>query len=297
MLGDDEHEVGEAEGQGHFHQRHVAQAAEHGARGHRGEIADHDAAQEDRHEQSDPRHEADLGATDQQPRQDREQNDGGGVVEEAFPLDQHGQALRRAQVLEQGDHRHRVGGRDDRGQQETGDQGEAGDDLQGVGDDQGRDQHPDHREHENRYEVAEQAAYVDAQRRFEDQGGQEEKQDRISRDLETAERGKEVRDDAQSAGLADGDDDGAQHDAHRRHQHRVGQAELVRRGLQQADDGQQHGDAQNRDQDVAHPQPSICDPAVNRRLHRRTRARQRPLPANDDTEIQMPPGSRSALKP
>ena len=182
MFAEDEDEVRERERQRDLDQGKVAHTADDPAE----RVADHqpndDPAEKDDHEVACAAEEIGVLAADDHRRKDGEQDDRGGVVEQAFALDQDRQPFRRPEVAEQGYHGDRIGRRNDRAQEQAADEIDIGDAVEHGADDDQRNHQPDHRQHQDWRDIVQQTADVDLQRRAKDQCRQEDEQDDVRGD-------------------------------------------------------------------------------------------------------------------
>ena len=111
-----------------------------------------------------------------------EQRDGGGVVEQAFALDQTGQALWGRDIAKDRDHGRRIGGGHDRAQQKAGDQRQFGERQECQADGKGRHHHRHHCHDKDRHPVIRHAPQVQPQGDLKQQGGQQHIQKYIGAD-------------------------------------------------------------------------------------------------------------------
>ena len=118
--------------------------------------------------------------------EDEEERDGGGVVEEAFALDEPGQALGRPDLAEDGDDGDRIGGRDQRAEEKAGQKRHPRQGPESETDAEGRDDDRDQRHDEDRQKILPHPVHIDAESALEDQGWQEdiEEQARAHRQAE-----------------------------------------------------------------------------------------------------------------
>ncbi len=124
--------------------------------------------------------------------QDREDRDRRRVVQQAFALDQSRQTRRRAEITKDRDHGGGIGGRDDRGQQQAGDQRHLNQRPKHQANSRGGRQDRDHREDEDRRGVLRQTPDVDRQSRLEQQDRQEDVQEPARRDREVQDQRRDV---------------------------------------------------------------------------------------------------------
>ena len=122
-----------------------------------------------------------------------EEGDGRGVVAQALAFDEPGQPLGGPDAAEDRDHRHRVGGRDDRGEQQAGDERQPGDGPQRHPDAEDRHHHRDDGQEKDRHRVLAQAIGVDAERALE----QQDREQRMEEDLRSD---RQRRDDPRPVG-------------------------------------------------------------------------------------------------
>jgi hypothetical protein len=160
-----------------------------------------------------------------------------------------GQALRRAEVAEDGDHRARIGGRDDGADEQAGEQRAARDKREHPADEEGRNEHGHHRHHEDRDGILQHVARIDLERSLEKQRRQEYEEEDLGADGKVPDRqGRRfhrarcsLRNDR--GGGSDGEADHRENDAGRHAQPR-------RKRLRQAHHGKQRGDQENDRGDV-----------------------------------------------
>ena len=264
------HEVGQCQREGclgepgiaqPWHQRHERAPADQ---------ADQAAAEEGFEEHQARLAERRLLAGHQEIEQHREDRDRGRIVEQALALDQAGQARGRAEVAEDRDHRGRIGGRDDRREQQAGDQRHARERPEREPDRSRGREHGDHREHEDRRRVLHQAPDVDRERGLEQKDRQEDEQEPARGDREVEDQGRDVIERRGQRAVQKGA--GADADDHAEHgeQHGVRQVEPGGERLQQPDQDQETGD---REQDVRQAdQTSFIPSSVARRKASRGRA-------------------------
>jgi hypothetical protein len=111
-----------------------------------------------------------------------EKRDGGGIVQEAFALDDPGEPARRRDRPEDAHHRRGVGGRDDRADEEADGERQGAGPGQRIADRQRRHEDRHDREHEDRHPVVDHPAQVHPQRRLEQQGRQEDVEEDVGPD-------------------------------------------------------------------------------------------------------------------
>ena len=87
----------------------------------------------------------------------------------------------KAECLEEGEHRDRVGGRDHGAEQQRRAPRESQAVVQDHADNAGREHHPGHRQHENGEQVPAQLVQLEVPGRFKQQRGQEDQQDQVWR--------------------------------------------------------------------------------------------------------------------
>ena len=182
-----------------------------------------------------------------------EGGDGDRVVEQRFALGQDRQALGRADVAEDADHRRRIGGRHDGAQQQADHDVDAGRQMHDAGHEGDADQHRDDRQQQHGEDLVEQAAHVDGQAGGEQQGRQEQRQEDIGADLELVEADEDVAERAEAwrCGSIQVPRKPSAH-AGDRQQHGVRQAQALGQRHQQAGDRQHHRDREQGVDRVAH---------------------------------------------
>ena len=133
-----------------------------------------------------------IGLADQEVDAETEGGDRDRVVEQRFALGQDRQALGRADVAEDADHRRRVGGRHDGAQQQADHDVDAGRQMHRARDARDADQHGDDRHQQDGEDLVEQAAHVDGQAGGEQQRRQEQRQEDVGAELELVEADEDV---------------------------------------------------------------------------------------------------------
>ena len=190
---------------------------------------------------------------DQEPHEEAERGDGDGVVEQRFALGEDRQPLGRADVAEDADHRRRIGGRHDGPQQQADREVDAGRKMHGTRDARDADQHRHDRHQQHGEDLVEQAAHVDGEAGGEEQRRQEERQEHVGAELEPVEAGEDVAHrPIDVAAARDPGAEEAQRQAGHGQKNGVRQAQPLGERHQQADEGQHHGDGQQRVDDVGH---------------------------------------------
>ena len=194
-----------------------------------------------------------LAPGDDHAEQHREHDDRRRVVEEGLALDEAGQARRGADIAEHRDDRRRVGGRDDRAEQQADHQRQAGDRPERDADHGGADDRRDDRQHQNRGGVLKHPPHVGGDRALEDQQRQKDVNKGLGADREVGEQRGDVVEAVGDRRVKQDDrhradrhpDDGEEH--HRRelqaHRHRLGDGDDHEQGREY---GQKQDDIEHR---------------------------------------------------
>ena len=252
-------------GEAHRHRRHgrigIAEARQD-QHGHTSrDETERDAAQEFAHE--DERRALELGRhlarchrielADQQAHEEAEGGDGDRVVEQRFALGEDRQALGRADVAEDADHRRRIGGRHDRAEQQADDDVDAGRHMDRARDADDANHHRHDRHQQHGEDLVEQAAHVDGEAGGEEQRRQEERQEDVGAQLQALQAGEDVSHQALDMLAARHPDaEEAQRQAGDGEQLGMRQAQPFGERNQHADDGQHQGNRQQRVQYFSH---------------------------------------------
>ncbi len=194
-----------------------------------------------------------LAPGDDHAEQHREHDDRRCVIQESFALDESGEPRRRAHIAEHRDDGRRVGGRDDRAQQQAHHERQAGDRPEGETDHCGADDGRDNRQHQNRGGVLKHPPHIGGDRALEHQERQKDVNEGLGADREVGEQRGDVveavgdRRVKQDAGHRPDrhPDDGEEH--HRRelqaHRHRLGDGDDHEQGREY---GQKQDDIDHR---------------------------------------------------
>ncbi len=248
MLGNEEGQIGQRQRQRDFGGGKAAQPREQEAGQPPHRIAGQTAAQEVHDEVIENAARGQFAVAAQHCQQHRVQGDGGRVVEQAFALDQRGQALGRAHFTENAHHRHRVGRGHDGAQQQADHQAIGRHGVQRHPDGHGAHHHGHDGHHQDGADVVHQAPHVHRQRGLEQQHRQEHHQEGFRRDLEAFQRIQEIADPARRPAVQVHDD--AQQTADDGQQHRVRQLEAAGQRRHEADQREQTGQAEYEKTDI-----------------------------------------------
>ena len=195
MITNDEDHISKGDGQRRLGQPARAQGREEQGDSPTGDIADRKTTAELAGKGDEPVHRVRGAISGQHRDSQRVDRDCRGVVEQALALHQGRQATRRTDVVEDPHHRNRIGGRDDRAQNDAGQDPDRGNGPQGKPDDKGADDHPDDGEKENRPDLVAELAHVDIERRLEQQRRQKNIEERLGAEPEIVEPAYDIADD------------------------------------------------------------------------------------------------------
>ena len=252
MVANDEDEIGKADRQGRLGE--PARPQDRHAQGDEpaGQIADREAAPELAQERQDAVERARRAVAGQHRDGERIDRDRRSVVEQAFALHQGRQPPRRADVAENRDDSDRIGRRDDRAQNDAGDDADRRDRPQRKADDKGADDDADHREQQNRRQLVAELADIDIEGRLEQQRRQEDVEQRFGAEAKVAQRAQDVADDA--AGVVGRRDvgNGADRDPHQGQQYGIGNGEPLGERQQQADEPEECRDGKDGQNGFVH---------------------------------------------
>ena len=143
--------------------------------------------------------------------------------------------------MEDPDHRNRVGGRDDRAQNDACQDPDRGNGPQREPDDKGADDHADDGEKENRPDLVAQLAHVDIERRLEQQRRQKNIEERLGAEPEIVKPTYDIADNIPRMGREGEVGDTADRNSDQGKQDRVRYRQPLGQREQQADQPQQGG--------------------------------------------------------
>ena len=229
MIADDKNHIGEGDRQRRLGQAARAQYRDEQRDGPAGDIAGGETAAELAHKGDEPVQRAGRPVAGQHRNGERVDRDRRGVVEQALALHQGRQAARRPDVVEDRDHRDRIGGRDDRAEDHAGQDPDRRDRPQGEPDDKGADDDADDGEQQNRADLVAELAHIDIERRLEQQRRQKDIKQRFGAEPEIVQPAHDIADDAARVGGEGEIGDAADRDADHGEQDGVGDREAARR--------------------------------------------------------------------
>ena len=187
VLADDVDDVGQRQRQRHLGGARTAEPGQRGAEQPSRDRAEHEAADKCRHEFEHGIRDARLHAARQHRDENAEQDDRGGVVEQAFAFEKTVQARRRAKLAKDRDDRRRIGRRDNRPEQQADGQRNAGK-GQTEPDRRGRREDGEDRQRQDRSDIPGNLPQIDRQRRVEQQQRQKDGQKYRCADRKIGER-------------------------------------------------------------------------------------------------------------
>ncbi len=207
---------------------------------------------------------------------ERVDRDRRGIVEQALALHQGRQPAGRADVVENPDDCNRVGGRDDRAENDAGEKPDRRNRPQGEPDDKGAHDHADHGEQQHRADFVAELAHIDIERRLEQERREEDVKQRFRAEAEIVQPSDNIADDApgpvaggQVGDAADCDPDERQHDGVRDRQP-LGERQ------QQAHQPEQSGDGKDGLNGIGHDGRPGRAYRARRLVTRRTASRSYP---------------------
>ena len=195
MITNDEDHISKGDGQRRLGQPARAQGREEQGDGPTGNITYGETTAELTHKGDEPVQRVRGPISGQHCDSQRVDGDGRGVVEQALSLHQGRQTTRRPYVVEDRDDCDRIGGRDDRAQNDAGKNPDRRNGPQGEPDDKGADDHPDDGEQENRPDLVAQLTHVDIERSLEQQRRQKDIKERLGAEPEIVEPAYDIADD------------------------------------------------------------------------------------------------------
>jgi hypothetical protein len=167
-------------------------------------------------------------------------------------LDQGRKATRRPDIVKDRYYRDRVGGGDDRAEDDTRKHSNRRDRPQGEADDEGANDDADNGEEENGRHLVAELANIDADRGFEQKRRQKDVEERFSAKPKVAQPTHHIADDP-SRLIGQGNiGRGADRDPHQGEQHGIGNGEPLRERQQQADQPEKGCDGKNGLNGVMH---------------------------------------------
>ncbi len=248
----DEGEIGERDRQRPLGQPVVARPGNDRQKRPAGQRAQHRAADEGADEVDRALAERGRAPREDDAEQDRIEHDRRRVVEQRFAGDEPGQARRRADVAENRDDRGGVGGRDDRAEQQADGERRAGERPERQPDDRRGDQGGDHRQHEDRRRVLEDAPHVAGERRLEHQQRQKDVDEGLGAQRQIGEQPDELAEMARQRPVQQKAGDGAHGRADHGEEHDRRELQPFRERLAQRHHHQQRAEYCQDENDIDH---------------------------------------------